>query len=47
MGFGVRGIQNAKYFHFPYGLMSCFEILNFDFSNTIPRGVSACKILTF
>ena len=30
-----------------YGLMNCFEILNFVFSNVIPGGVSICKILTF
>ena len=30
-----------------FGLMNCFEILNFVFSNVIPGGVSICKILTF
>ena len=30
-----------------YGFTYCFEILNFVFSNIIPRGVSTCKILTF
>ena len=30
-----------------FGLMNCFEILNFFFSNVIPGGVSICKILTF
>ena len=30
-----------------YGFTNCFEILNFVFSNIIPRGVSTCKILIF
>ena len=28
-----------------YGFINCFEILIFAFSNTIPRGVSICKLL--
>ena len=28
-----------------YGFMNCFKKLNFVFSNIIPRGVLACKIL--
>ena len=28
-----------------YGFTNYFEILIFAFSNTIPRGVSTCKIL--
>ena len=30
-----------------YGFTNYFEILIFAFSNMIPRGVSACKILLF
>ena len=30
-----------------YGFSNCFDILNFLFSNIIPRGVSTCKILSF
>ena len=30
-----------------YGFLNCFEILNFAFSITIPRGILQCKILTF
>ena len=30
-----------------YGFMNFFNMLNFVFSNMMPRGVSTCKILTF
>ena len=54
-GFGVKGIQKCKKFSAEFflflscchGFMNCFEILNFVFSNIIPRGVSPYKILTF
>ena len=29
------------------GFTNCFEILNFAFSNIVPRRLSTCKILTF
>ena len=56
MGFGVIDIQKRQtflpkfFFSFlicHYGFTNCFKILNFVFSNIIPRGVSTCKILTF
>ena len=57
MGFGVIGIQKCQkflpvFFFFSllscyYGFTNCSEILNFVFSNIIPRQVLTCKILTF
>ena len=56
MCFELVGINKCQKFHltiffeflrYHYGVTNDLEILNFNFSNTIPRGVSTCKILTF
>ena len=53
---GYQTFKNVKNFSqkflfaflsYHYEFTNCFQVLNFVFSNIIPRGVLTCKILTF